>query len=158
MGRRPASFLMGRRPASFLMGRRPGGGLQAHRAMSLRGRHPPAGIARARTLQASKGVGSVCITDTGAMGGRLLGIVTTRDVDFVSDRMTPLAEIMTKWVARPPQRALLHAAGGAATQMQQPTRAWWCAARPSPPPPPHPSGAPPPHPPLPTAPHPPGTW
>ena len=29
------------------------------------------------------------------MGGKLLGIVTTRDWDFVSDMHTPLSEIMT---------------------------------------------------------------
>jgi hypothetical protein len=42
-----------------------------------------------------RGFGSVCITDTGAMGGRLLGIVTSRDYDFVTDPHTPLTEIMT---------------------------------------------------------------
>jgi hypothetical protein len=42
----------------------------------------------------------VCLAP-GALGGKLLGIVTTRDVDFVNDRQTPLAEVMTKCVLRP---------------------------------------------------------
>lgn len=33
--------------------------------------------------------------DTGKVGGKLLGIVTTRDWDFVTDLHTPLCEIMT---------------------------------------------------------------
>jgi CBS domain-containing protein len=49
-------------------------------------------------LQLTKNFTSVCVTDTGAVGGQLLGIVTTRDVDFVNDRATPLEEIMTRWV------------------------------------------------------------
>ena len=46
--------------------------------------------------QASKGFTSVCITDTGSLGGKLLGIVTSRDVDFINDRLTPLEEVMTR--------------------------------------------------------------
>lgn len=46
-------------------------------------------------LKERKGYGSVCVTDTGALGGKLLGIVSTRDYDFVNDGMTRLDEIMT---------------------------------------------------------------
>jgi IMP dehydrogenase len=46
--------------------------------------------------QLTKNFTSVCVTDTGAVGGQLLGIVTTRDVDFVNDRATPLEDIMTR--------------------------------------------------------------
>ena len=46
-------------------------------------------------LKATKGYGSVCVTDTGEMGGKLLGIVCTRDYDFVTDGYTPLRDIMT---------------------------------------------------------------
>lgn len=46
-------------------------------------------------LREQKGYGSVCITDTGALGGKLLGIVCTRDYDFINDGMTRLDEIMT---------------------------------------------------------------
>ena len=41
------------------------------------------------------GFSGVPITETGRMGGKLLGIVTSRDVDFVVDRETPLAEVMS---------------------------------------------------------------
>jgi IMP dehydrogenase len=46
--------------------------------------------------QSTKNFSSVCVTDTGALGGKLLGIVTSRDIDFVSDRSTPLEEVMTR--------------------------------------------------------------
>jgi IMP dehydrogenase len=36
------------------------------------------------------------ITEDGKLGSRLVGIVTNRDVDFRSDRDTPLSEVMTK--------------------------------------------------------------
>eukprot|EP00887_Chlorella_sp_A99_P000477 scaffold17.g477.t1 len=38
---------------------------------------------------------SVMVTDTGRVGGKLLGMATTRDWDFVADLHTPLSEIMT---------------------------------------------------------------
>ena len=47
-------------------------------------------------LQATKGIGSVCVTDTGAPSGRLLGIVTPQDYDLVSDGHTRLGDIMTR--------------------------------------------------------------
>lgn len=46
-------------------------------------------------LKASKGFGSVCVTDTGKLGGKLLGVVSSRDYDFVTDLHTPLSELMT---------------------------------------------------------------
>eukprot|EP00882_Tetradesmus_deserticola_P030403 GHRQ01034127.1.p3 GENE.GHRQ01034127.1~~GHRQ01034127.1.p3 ORF type:complete len:100 (+),score=29.38 GHRQ01034127.1:132-431(+) len=49
-----------------------------------------------RRLQSTKHFSSVCVTDTGALGGKLLGVVTSRDIDFVSDRATPLEEVMTR--------------------------------------------------------------
>ena len=49
-------------------------------------------------VQASKGVSSVCITEDGRVGSRLVGIVTARDTDFVNDRLTQLGELMTRWV------------------------------------------------------------
>jgi IMP dehydrogenase len=38
----------------------------------------------------------VPITETGAMGSKLLGIVTNRDIDFIQDRDLPLSEVMTR--------------------------------------------------------------
>ncbi len=46
--------------------------------------------------QDSSSFSTVCVTDTCALGGKLLGIVTPRDVDFVIDRNMPLSEVMTK--------------------------------------------------------------
>ncbi|CAE6971167.1 impdh [Symbiodinium sp. CCMP2592] len=38
---------------------------------------------------------TVCITDMGMMGNRFLGIVTSRDIDFIEDRSTRLSTVMT---------------------------------------------------------------
>jgi len=42
------------------------------------------------------GFSGVPITDSGKMGGKLVGIVTNRDVDFVNDRSTLISEIMSR--------------------------------------------------------------
>ena len=42
------------------------------------------------------GFSGVPITDTGKIGGRLVGIVTSRDIDFVQDKSTLLKSVMTK--------------------------------------------------------------
>jgi IMP dehydrogenase len=42
------------------------------------------------------GFTGVPITDTGKMGGKLVGIVTNRDIDFVEDRNTRLSEVMSR--------------------------------------------------------------
>ena len=56
-------------------------------------------------------LGSLFIADTGKVGGKLLGIVTTRDWDFVSDMHTPLSEIMTSDIETAQYGELRHAAG-----------------------------------------------
>lgn len=61
-------------------------------------------------LKLTKNFSSVCVTDTGALGGVLLGIVTTRDIDFVNDRATPLEEIMTRDVITAPSSCSAKAA------------------------------------------------
>lgn len=40
-------------------------------------------------------VSTVCITDMGMMGNKFLGIVTSRDIDFIKDRSMRLSEVMT---------------------------------------------------------------
>ncbi|EFN52824.1 hypothetical protein CHLNCDRAFT_138255 [Chlorella variabilis] len=57
---------------------------------------PTSTVAELYDLKERKGFTSVCVTDTGKVGGKLLGIVTTRDWDFVADLHTPLGEVMTK--------------------------------------------------------------
>lgn len=42
------------------------------------------------------GYSSVPITQNGKMGGELMGIVSSRDIDFIEDRTTPLHKVMTK--------------------------------------------------------------
>ncbi|KAL4854420.1 Inosine-5'-monophosphate dehydrogenase [Chlorella vulgaris] len=56
---------------------------------------PTATVADVAALKERRGFTSVCITDTGKVGGKLLGMVTTRDWDFVTDLHTPLSEVMT---------------------------------------------------------------
>jgi len=57
---------------------------------------PTAPVSALDALRAARGHVSVCVTDTGHVGGRLLGVVASRDVDFLSDRATPLSEVMTR--------------------------------------------------------------
>jgi IMP dehydrogenase len=41
------------------------------------------------------GFSGVPITENGKMGGKLVGIVTNRDIDFVADKSTKISEVMT---------------------------------------------------------------
>lgn len=57
-------------------------------------------------LPQEDGVPTVLVTDTGALGGKLLGIVTARDAEPVEDRKTTLGVVMTpmsrlKYAAEP---------------------------------------------------------
>lgn len=52
-------------------------------------------IADLLDIKKKYGHSSVPITSTGKMGGRLIGIVTNRDIDFVTDHSIPLSEVMT---------------------------------------------------------------
>jgi IMP dehydrogenase len=50
-------------------------------------------------VKRTKGFGGIPITDDGQLGGKLLGIVTSRDIDFMerADQLNqPLSKIMTK--------------------------------------------------------------
>lgn len=46
-------------------------------------------------LRSLRGFTSACITESGLSRAPLLGLVTTRDVDLIRDRSTPLSEVMT---------------------------------------------------------------
>jgi IMP dehydrogenase len=52
-------------------------------------------VADIDAIRAQYGFSGVPITETGTMGGKLVGIVTNRDVDFVMDRTRPLSQVMT---------------------------------------------------------------
>ncbi|CAI7894920.1 unnamed protein product [Closterium sp. NIES-53] len=64
---------------------------------------PPTSTVQAwEELVEASGQGAVCVTDDGSAGGRLVGVVTRNDVDFVdssaallSDVMTPLKDLVT---------------------------------------------------------------
>jgi IMP dehydrogenase len=52
-------------------------------------------IADVLNLKQLYGFSGVPITENGLMGSRLLGMVTSRDIDFIEDKTTPLASVMT---------------------------------------------------------------
>mmetsp|Transcript_5717 Transcript_5717/g.6552 ORF Transcript_5717/g.6552 Transcript_5717/m.6552 type:complete len:510 (+) Transcript_5717:58-1587(+) len=56
---------------------------------------PTGTLADLDKIKYTRGFSSALITDTGAIGGKLLGLVTTRDADLVADRGTLLSEVMT---------------------------------------------------------------
>ena len=47
-------------------------------------------------MQAKRDVRGACITEDGQPGSKLLGVVTSRDTDFINDRHTPLSDVMTR--------------------------------------------------------------
>jgi IMP dehydrogenase len=49
-----------------------------------------------RAIKQNKGFSGIPITDTGKIGGSLLGIVCTRDIDFVGDDDLSVTDVMTK--------------------------------------------------------------
>eukprot|EP00193_Tetraselmis_chui_P011085 CAMPEP_0177790610 /NCGR_PEP_ID=MMETSP0491_2-20121128/23454_1 /TAXON_ID=63592 /ORGANISM="Tetraselmis chuii, Strain PLY429" /LENGTH=488 /DNA_ID=CAMNT_0019312711 /DNA_START=38 /DNA_END=1504 /DNA_ORIENTATION=+ len=51
-------------------------------------------VAKMEQLLEQKGQEVVCVTDTCKLGGKLLGVVTQLDLDFVNDRFTQLSEVM----------------------------------------------------------------
>jgi IMP dehydrogenase len=46
-------------------------------------------------LKEKHGFSGVPVTEDGKIGSKLLGIVTSRDIDFIDDRSTPLQQVMT---------------------------------------------------------------
>ncbi|KAI9223467.1 IMP dehydrogenase/GMP reductase [Blastocladiella britannica] len=56
---------------------------------------PTATVADVLDIKRRHGFSGVPVTDDGKIGGKLLGIITSRDVQFVKDDTTPLAKVMT---------------------------------------------------------------
>ena len=54
-------------------------------------------------VSARHGFSGIPITDTGDLGGKLIGIVTNRDIDFEQNREIPLREVMTTDLVTAPQ-------------------------------------------------------
>ncbi|KAF4748024.1 Inosine-5'-monophosphate dehydrogenase 1, partial [Perkinsus olseni] len=56
---------------------------------------PEATIADVDKIKATRGFSTVPVTESGSMGSKLLGLVTSRDIDFRKDRSIKLSEVMT---------------------------------------------------------------
>ncbi|EDQ85322.1 uncharacterized protein MONBRDRAFT_38942 [Monosiga brevicollis MX1] len=58
---------------------------------------PEDSVERVMEIKANRGFGGIPITATGKVGGKLLGIVTSRDIDYLNAESyaTPVSEVMT---------------------------------------------------------------
>lgn len=56
-------------------------------------------VADAAVVRAEWGCSGIPITDNGKMGGKLVGLVTSRDLEIVKDKNTKLSEVMVRNVA-----------------------------------------------------------
>lgn len=63
---------------------------------------PSDSISTIDSLKACRGFSSVVVTEDGELGSRLVGVVTSRDVDFVRDRSTQVREVMSRDVVTAP--------------------------------------------------------
>ncbi|CAM6104037.1 unnamed protein product [Calypogeia fissa] len=61
-------------------------------------------------LKSTKGFSSVLVTEDGTMGSKLVGIVTSRDIDFVSSRKTELRDVMSTELVTAPGGTTLEVA------------------------------------------------
>jgi len=61
-------------------------------------------------LKETKGFSSVLVTEDGKVGSKLVGIVTSRDTDFVLDRSTEVREVMSRDIISAPADASLEEA------------------------------------------------
>eukprot|EP01041_Mallomonas_annulata_P011417 gene11417-23887_t len=52
-------------------------------------------IADVDNLKALHGFSGIPVTENGKLGSKLVGIVCSRDIDFIDDRSTPLVQVMT---------------------------------------------------------------
>lgn len=64
-------------------------------------------IADVDAIKRAHGFSGIPITEDGTLQGRLVGIVTNRDIDFEKDRSRPLAEVMTTDLVTAPKGVTL---------------------------------------------------
>jgi len=76
-------------------------------------------IATIDALKASRGFSSVVVTEDGEVGSRLVGVVTSRDVDFVRDRSTEVREVMSRDVVTAPAGTTLEKAASILIQSKK---------------------------------------
>lgn len=67
-------------------------------------------IADVDTIKSKYGFSSVAITESGQLGSKLVGIVTSRDVDFLQDRSVMLSQVMSKDLITAPEGCTLEEA------------------------------------------------
>ena len=56
---------------------------------------PTSTLADVDRIKSEYGFAGIPVTENSQVGSKLLGMVSSRDIDFVEDRTTPLAEVMT---------------------------------------------------------------
>lgn len=57
---------------------------------------PDTPVSIIRDIKAKKNISGILVTDTGNHDGKLLGIVCTKDIDFVQDFTLPVSQVMTR--------------------------------------------------------------
>ena len=57
---------------------------------------PSATLSELDAMKRGRGFSSAVVTDSGAVGGKVVGIVTTRDCEGVFDRSTAVSAVMTR--------------------------------------------------------------
>ncbi|KAL1925243.1 uncharacterized protein VTP21DRAFT_126 [Calcarisporiella thermophila] len=67
-------------------------------------------VADVRAIKEKMGFCGIPITETGKLGGKLVGIVTARDIQFLEDDQIPLRDIMTKDLVVAPEGVTLEEA------------------------------------------------
>lgn len=67
-------------------------------------------IADVDNIKSRHGFTGIPITENGKMGSKLLGIVTSRDIDFIQDRNQPLSVVMTTELVTAPEGCRLEEA------------------------------------------------
>ncbi|ORY80532.1 IMP dehydrogenase/GMP reductase [Protomyces lactucae-debilis] len=64
---------------------------------------PEATVSEVKKIKASSGFSGIPVTDNGKLGGKLLGIITSRDVAFHSDPQSPVSQVMTADLVTAPE-------------------------------------------------------
>lgn len=71
---------------------------------------PEDSVTQIDVLKSSKGFSSVLVTKDGTISSKLVGVVTSRDIDFVSNRKTELRDVMSTDLVTAPAGASLEEA------------------------------------------------